>query len=362
MYSISNLTVNVTPSSLLTTTIHTTEALHQKHHDPVWFFWLQIILLSILMVLVVIGNLMVLYCLLNIKEMQTVTGLFLTNLAVTDLGVGFISLPLSLAASVEHFLLHYKWFCALQGIVLVLFVLASLLTLGVISLQKYINVSYTTFNRFRKIHAKYAITLIWLMAAIFAFAPLLGWSTFSFSRGGHQCAPYEDSMSGYSYMLALFLIGLIIPTGTMVFCYYKLYLMTRWHNRRMKASEAGTTVRTTRRSMSSVETHMIHTLMIMMIAFFICWLPTIIMFLLKTASFRIPHIFEMTVLLCASGNSAVNPILYAMRQQDFQRGFRKILKSVCGSSQVEDNNQVRRIELAIVNNGRFKKEDSDDST
>ena len=363
MIDMSNVSANVTPTTplLRTTSVPQTTG-ESKHYDPLWFFWLQIILLSLLMIVIILGNLMVLYCLRSIKEMRTITGLFLTNLAVTDLGVGFVSLPLSLAASVEHFYLHSEWFCSLQGSALVLFVLASLLTLGALSLQKYVNVGYSTFNRFTKRHAQMTIAMIWIVSTIFAVAPVFGWSAYSFSKGGHQCAPYVDSVSGYTHLAGLMTIGIIIPTITMLFCYCKLYRMTRCHARRMRASEAAHRNKNCDRILSAVESHMIHTLIIMMIAFFICWLPPIVMFLFKVGQQRIPHIFEMVVVVCASGNSAVNPILYAMRQRDFQKGFRKILKTIFSRNRVEDDSQQRpprRVNFKIMDNFDVKMEDSE---
>ena len=288
------------------------------------------------MVVVIIGNFMTLYCLTTIKEMRTITGIFLTNLAITDLGVGFIALPLSLAASVEHFLLHKRWFCILNGVGLVLFVVASLLTLAAISIQKYATVGYRMQSAFTRRKAYYTVLLIWIVASVFAVGPAAGWSRYSFSTGGHQCAPYLDNASGNSYFLALIAMAIVFPTITMTFCYFKLYQMTRSHLRRMRASAIvqGTSGRDMG-LLSAVESRLVHTLIIMMLAFFFCWFPVILLIILKVSHVETPHIFETLVLLSAYGNSAVNPILYAMRQRDFQRGFRKIYHAICGSYQIE---------------------------
>ena len=52
------------------------------------------------MICVVIGNTMVLYCQFTITDLQTLTVTFLTNLAMTDLGVGLTCLPLALRSAV----------------------------------------------------------------------------------------------------------------------------------------------------------------------------------------------------------------------------------------------------------------------
>ena len=300
----------------------------EPHQDRSFLFWLRITVICILMIIVVVGNLMVLYCLLTIKEMRTVTGLFLTNLAVTDLGVGLISLPLSLASNIDHYLLHSNWFCDLQGFCLLLFAIASLLTLGVLSIQKYVNVGYSTQRRFTKRLAKYLIGGVWIIAALFAMGPAFGWSKYTYSTGGHQCAPYSDNASGHIHTILLSVIGIITPSVVMLYCYSKLYVVTRTHIRRVGTNQAANENRHAR-NLSSVESHMVQTLIIMMIAFFICWLPTLVIFTLMALKAPISKEVEVFSMLCSSGNSAVNPILYAMRQRNFQRGFRQIIRRIC---------------------------------
>ena len=329
MYNESNHTVTSTqPSQLVVST--TPASSYQDNHEP-WFFWLQIILISALMICVVVGNLMVIYCLFTIKELQTVTGVFLTNLAVTDLGVGLISLPLALASSIESLLIYRSWFCTLQGMAIVLFTIASLLTLGLLSLAKYINVVHSAQRRIDKRHAKYSIVGIWVVAAVFAIAPAFGLSTYTYNgQGGHQCAPYEASVPGYIYIGLLLTIGIVVPCTTMLYCYYKLYNMAHLHIRRMRINdtEGGNHFR---QRLSSVESHLINTLIIMVIALFICWMPSLIFYILSFTTSLSSKKFDTFVLLCNFANSVVNPILYAMRQNDFQRGFRQLMRRFCSS-------------------------------
>ena len=328
MYYESNLTVNSTQPSQFVASI--TPSSYQDNHEP-WFFWLQIVLIAALMIFVVVGNLMVIYCLFTIQELQTVTGIFLTNLAITDLGVGLISLPLVLASSIESLLTHWSWFCTLQGMSIVLFTIVSLLTLGVLSLAKYINVGCSMQKRVEKRHAKYLIVGTWVVAAMFAIAPAFGLSTYTYNgQGGHQCAPYDVSVPGYIYIGLLLTIGIALPCTTMLYCYFKLYNMAHSHIRRMRVndSENGNHFR---QRVSSVESQLINTLIIMVIALFICWMPSLIFYILSFTTTLSSKKFDTFVLLCTLANSAVNPILYAMRQKDFQRGFRQIMKPICSS-------------------------------
>ena len=325
MHNFSNLTANSTQPSVLTVSMMSSN--NQYYNEP-WLFWFRLVSIIALTICVVIGNLMVLYCLFTIRELHTVTGVFLTNLAVTDLGVGLVSLPLTLVSGIERFLIRQKWFCTLQGISLVLFVLASLLTLGALSLTKYLNVGYRVQKRVNKKHARYFIVAIWVTAALFAITPVFGFSRYDYNSGGHQCAPYEASVPGYIYAGLLLILGILLPCTTMLYCYCKLYMMTHLHNRRMRVSDSEDRNHS-RHCLSSVELHMIHTLMIMVISLFICCTPAFIFYFLKFTRILHSNAFDTIVMLCLFANSAVNPILYAMRQKDFQRGFGQIFRRVC---------------------------------
>ena len=322
IYKVKNITAYSTQSSFLGATTMTS---NNQPHDEQWLFWVRIVIIIILLFFTVIGNLMVLYCLFNIKELQTITGVFLTNLAATDLGVGLVNLPLALASGIEQSLVHLRWFCNLQGMAMVLFVIASLLTLGVLSIIKYFNVGYSVQKRFKKRHARYSIVGIWVVATIFALIPAFGFSKYDYGTGGRHCAPYENSVEGYVYATILLTTGFVLPSIAMLYCYCKLYAMTYTHIRRVRVSDIST-ANNSQRCLTSVESHMVNTLIIMVIAFIICWLPALIFYVLNFTHILFSSTFDTIVMLCVYANSAVNPILYAMRQQDFRRGFRHIIR------------------------------------
>ena len=324
MYNVSNFTVTSTPPSLFGTTLMPPD--HQQYNEP-WFLWFRVILITILILCVVAGNLLVLYCLSTIKELQTVTGVFLTSLAFTDLGVGLTALPLALAANIDEALINRRWFCVVQGIFSILFIIASLLTLGVLSLVKYINICCSFQKRINKRHAKYATRAVWFTAVVFAIAPAFGWSKYARRTGAHHCSPYDTSVPGYIYAILMVVIGFLMPCATMLYCYCKLYMMMHSHVRRMRVNDAANT-NSREQSLSSVESHLINTLIIMVVVLFICWMPALIFYILSFTGSLVSNIFSSMFLICILGTSAVNPIVYVMREQAFQKGFRRIIRRI----------------------------------
>lgn len=295
------------------------------HRDPNGLVITEVCILSLLMFIIIIGNILVISCLLNVKEMKTVTGIFLLNLAVTDLGVGVVSIPLSIASNVKQFFVHEKWFCILNGSGLMLFLTSSVLTLAAISFQKYVTVDRKANIRFSKKHASCCIAVIWILSVVFTVGPIIGWAEYTYSYGGHQCAPYTYNTAGYSYFVLLLLIFFLLPGLTMSYCYARLYFFTRHYIRTVRLRAETNPEQTSKPWQSISDTRMIHTLLIVMFAFVLCWLPCGILYFIKFSGQHITIHLEGVVVMLAYGNSALNPIIYALRHKAFRKWTRKMI-------------------------------------
>ena len=299
-----------------------------QHQHPEWFSSVCNIGFAILGVLIICGNSLVVYCLLTIKRMRTITGLFLMNLAATDLGVGLISIPITLVSANIPGLVQQQWFCDINGMSMVIFLLASLLTLTTLSIQKYLTVGYQMQSRFTKKIAWRAIGGVWLVASVFALGPVVGWSYYATSRDGHQCGPFAWTLSGRLYSAFIFVIGIVIPITAMSFCYTRLYLNICDHSNRMKVGAVVSRSDLANRRATLRESRMIHTLIIMGFAFITCWSPSAILVILEFAKVEEPLEFEVFALIFAYANSTVNPLIYGLRHEDFRRGFKGILEKL----------------------------------
>ena len=327
-----------------------TQAGRTNIEDSQWFSLVQNISLPILIFLIISGNSLVVYCLITIKRMHTITGLFLMNLAATDLGVGFISIPITLTSANTYGLVRKQWFCNLNGISMVIFLLASLLTLTALSVQKYMTVGYQMQSRFTRKIAKRVIIAVWSISSLFAFGPVVGWSYYATSKNGHQCGPFAWTISGRIYSACILTIGMIIPITVMSYCYYKLYWKMRSHIGRMRVSVVLSSNDLASRRATLRESRMIHTLIIMGVVFIICWSPSAILVALEFAKVDEPLEFEVFALIFAYANSTMNPLIYALRHEDFRRGFLDTFRRIFGrcTARSESNSDERPpIELVV---------------
>ena len=61
------------------------------------------------------------------------------------------------------------------------------------------------------------------------------------------------------------------------------------------------------------------------IALFVCWVSNVILYFLSFAEITVSPTTDTICALCLFG---VNLLLYVIRQKDFQRGFRQVIKRI----------------------------------
>ncbi len=326
--------LNATRASLLLINTTNTSKILDKHtieqSDPRWLVLLRVILLSAIALLAIIGNSLVLTCVCKIKEMKTVTGVFLANLAASDLCVAFFCITLAIAASFNESILNNYITCHFNGFTLVLFFISSIQTLSAISVHKYIAVVHAMQTTVNKKRACVALASIWILSLVLAAGPIFGWSDYVYELGRHQCGTKPpDTPNSLSHIIMLLLFGYVLPVVTMVFCYSRLYCTTKRHIQRLKTSAI------TNQKEANSERQLINTLFIILLTFILCWLPFVVYITYGLMAIKMPYYLPSIAFLFGYGNSAVNPIIYALRHRSFRKGFWEIL-TVCFNENVRN--------------------------
>ena len=330
------LATNLTPSMDAVTNITNTGA-HQHHQS--WLRILRIAVMCVLVLVILSGNLLILAGVRKIEEMRSVTGIFLANLAISDLGVGLICLPIAIAASVDENLLSIKFVCSVDGFSLVLFFIGSIQTLCAISVHKHTAVVYAMKITITRKRAYMMVACVWIISLLLAIGPLFGWSKYIHIPGRHQCStpPPTDRMI-LSHMIMLLGFGYAIPVFTMIFCYSRLYCTTRAHLRRLKATAISDAISTT-------ESDLINTLVLVLLCFILCWLPFVVYICYGMTKKPIPYYLPTIAFLFGYGNSALNPVIYALRHKSFRKGFKAIIWRITGFNNHSPNNTL----MSMVN-------------
>lgn len=191
------------------------------------------IVLSAFILVAVVGNLLVILSVVCNKHLQTVTNFFIVNLAMADLLLGIIVLPFSASLEVLGCWVFGRVFCNIWAAVDVLCCTASILSLCIISVDRYIGVKhcleYPCIMTERKAVA--ILVVVWLSSIVISVGPLLGWK---------EPQPVDDSICkiteepGYALFSSLF--SFYLPLMVILIMYFRVYVVAR---RTSNSLEAG---------------------------------------------------------------------------------------------------------------------------
>lgn len=333
--------------------------------------------LSMCLILVIfatiIGNILVILAVVYEHTLRLATYYFIVSLAVADLMVGFLVLPMSAAYEVfREWVFGYE-LCVFWAAVDVLCCTASILSLVSISVDRYIAISRPMM--YHKISTTRAalliIFIVWMVSLLITIPPLFGW------RNERTDLTQCELTSGKGYVIYSALGSFYLPLLVMMIVYSRIYLVALKQTRNIKRAQVVGTFRqmdydiddvqhndkanicedrkeSKLSEMSSAsqdgylyelrqrikeplsrrfkkfarEKKAAKTLAIVIGAFVICWLPffTIYLVLGVCDNCNIPEAVFKFFFWLGYCNSFLNPIIYPCLNKDFKRAFRKLLR------------------------------------
>jgi histamine receptor H2 len=315
----------------------------------------------------ILGNLLVCVTITTNRKLRNYTNHFILSLATTDLLLGLLVLPFSAVSTLSDHWPLGAIFCNIYISFDVMFCTVSILTLFVISLDRYFAVNMPlryqqrmSFKQVWKINAA-----IWIFSLAMAFLPIhLGWNTTdgSVQNMGKPLTCIFELNKPYVLLVAVatYFAPLVIMCGV----YLKVLQITRKQvkeiNRLSKAGSglakamlaleengeglAGTSSKHKRElKQKHHKEHKIVsdrkatvTLASVVIAFAICWIPYFILFTIKAFIHHPVSVhLDLFVLWLGYVNSSVNPFLYAFYNSSFRDAFKKVLCQRCPDQQVK---------------------------
>lgn len=197
---------------------------------------LFIILYGTVSLLSIVGNAVVIFVVLRRNTMRTVTNVFIANLALADVSLGLFSVPFQF-----HTVILQRWvvadvMCKIAPFVKNLSVNVSILTLTVISIDRYIAVLYPLRAGFRRKIATCVLLGIWILSTLSAMPDLIYFyvsSTFDIDMMSeiNVCLvkwPSKTFITVYStYML---LLQYIVPLFVISVSYFRI-VCNIWGNK-----------------------------------------------------------------------------------------------------------------------------------
>jgi hypothetical protein len=136
-----------------------------------------------------------------------------------------------------------------------------------------------------------------------------------------------------NYGLSVIFCCFFIPLALIGFCYASMLFSLRRKNRFQSASSCPSSSSATPEAggsdwkLSKAQKNITKTLLLVSVAFIVCWTPNQLFFLFLSLGFQIPGqqlIDPLSTGLCMA-NCCVNPFIYALKYDQFKVGLRRLI-------------------------------------
>ncbi|XP_064203599.1 adrenoceptor alpha 1Aa [Anguilla rostrata] len=308
------------------------------------------LVLGIFILFGVLGNILVILSVVCHRHLRTVTHFLIANLAIADLLLSTTVLPFSATLEVLGRWVFGRPFCAMWAAMDVLCCTASIMSLCIISVDRYIGVSYPL--RYPTIVTKrrglLALVCLWALSTTISIAPLFGWK---------EPAPEDETVCNITedptYVIFSSVVSFYLPLTVILVMYCRVYVVARRETRslregrkegevmlRIHRGNAATSEKEAMNSRSNLALRLIKfsrqkkaakTLGIVVGCFVLCWLPFFLVMPIGSVfpSYKAPNlVFKITFWL-GYFNSCINPMIYPCSSQEFKKAFQNVLGIGC---------------------------------
>ncbi|XP_037346328.2 adenosine receptor A1 [Pungitius pungitius] len=267
----------------------------------------------------VVGNVLVVLAVCVNRALRNTTFCFIVSLAVADIAVGVLVIPLAIVLSLEFKTQFHT--CLFLSCLLLIITQSSILSLLAIAIDRYLRVKiptrYSTVVTQRR--ACVAVCLCWILSFLTGLVPMIGWNKLHETQGSlgnssHIACKFTAVMR-MDYMVYFNFFGwVVVPLSAMIALYAEIFrVIRRQLNRRAEATCDG-------ERYYRKELKLAKSLALVVFLFAVCWLPIHIM---NCVDFFCP---ECTVdssalfagIFMSHVNSALNPMVYAFRIKPFR--------------------------------------------
>jgi len=287
----------------------------------------------------IMGNALLVYFVLRHKTMQSITNLYVVNLALSDILIcikGTTVYPTNFL--VGHWVFGLAM-CHIGAYTVHLCVYVSTLTSVAIAIHRFILVVYPYMQRIQKYVCYIIICIIWVIS-IGCSLPLGIYHTYYFDEttGTAHCnLMWPSPTYGQNYILANLFVQFIIPCSIITFCYCKIYSALKTYSarvRKMNSSRQDEEIDTKKKRKTN------YMLVLMVVLFVGCWLPfngVIIAHEFGFSSFSLlvqmhfDQIFAVSYII-AICSTLCRPLLFSKMNKGFKRMLIRILSCKCSNA------------------------------
>ena len=289
---------------------------------PNYLSLLTAIIGSVFCIVITLGNLMIVIAVVKdpLKKLRSPFNYFVVNLAVADLIVGIISMPIGIYNhTLEYLKTKPDVLKRVFTVTLFISLTASLLCLITLSVDRYVAITFPM---------KYRSNLTWRKCWIGSFVIWI----LSLSL------PLIYLKVGYiNYLMIYVNTAVVIAAITLVMTYIRIYKFLRGQIQRMK--EISRTTSNETKMLESKRTlqqkKVTRVFLWILVLFLVCYIPaTIIVYILQfcaTCHCESIHVMRDTTFYLLTVNSCMNPFVYALKNKHYRHALTQVWKNSRGS-------------------------------
>lgn len=287
------------------------------------------VLYSVIFLIGLFGNMLVCYIVYSNKAMQTVTNLFITNLALSDILLCILCVPFT-----PLYTFLGKWIfgsitCHLVGYAQATSVYISTLTLTAIAVDRFFVILHPLRQRMK------LYTCLLILLSIWSFSMLV---TLPYGicmqevKADSGCIVCEENWP-FEYLEKAFGSFTLVMQFIIPFCIIK-YCYSRISNRLNERAKSKPGTKSARREEADKEKKKrTNRMLIAMVTIFgICWFPVNLInvindfYIFEQDSYF--HLFFFLAHCLAMSSTCYNPFLYAWLNENFRKEFKVILPCI----------------------------------
>ncbi|KAM8756607.1 adenosine receptor A1 [Acanthopagrus schlegelii] len=266
----------------------------------------------------VLGNVLVVLVVCVNRALRNTTFSFIVSLAVADIAVGVLVIPLAIIISLGFSTQFYT--CLFLSCLLLIITQSSILSLLAIAIDRYLRVKIPT--RYSTIvtqgRAYVAVCLCWILAFLTGLVPMIGWNNLDAQRNlsvSSDIVCEFTTVMRMDYMVYFNFFGwVVVPLSIMIALYAEIFrVIRRQLNRRAEAT-------CDRERYFRKELKLAKSLALVLFLFVVCWLPIHIMncIIFFCPECHVPKFAMYIGIFMSHVNSALNPLVYAFRIKRFR--------------------------------------------
>uniref|UniRef100_A0A3B3U4S5 Alpha-2A adrenergic receptor n=1 Tax=Poecilia latipinna TaxID=48699 RepID=A0A3B3U4S5_9TELE len=344
------------------------------------------LLVGFMILLIVFGNVLVVIAVFTSRALRAPQNLFLVSLASADILVATLVMPFSLANELMGYWYFGDVWCEIYLALDVLFCTASITHLCAISLDRYWSITQAIEYNLKRTprRIKCIIFIVWVIAAVISFPPLITMAKNDNDNNGERTHPECKINDQKWYVISSCIGSFFLPCVIMVLVYVRIYQIAKKRTRvppgdrkpneneeakgeingvdledssssdhkvnnpcsiRKKTNKGKPRLSQIKPGDSNVpkqesntkgsrwkgrqnrEKRFTFVLAVVIGVFVICWFPFFFTYMLKTLciSCNVPTTLFKFFFWFGYCNSALNPLIYTVFNNDFRRSFKKIL-------------------------------------